>query len=216
MLKNHTASGESLANISVPAGTMPAIPGSTRETIEKLVLIERQAADALEKAQIAMQAQGGEVLTRPAIDARRERAWHLRAYKAAGREQRKVDEQLKRTRRAAIKEFAASRGWKHEGGFSVAELHNHSLYLTWCETCGSLCRFAVERSQNGHNTGHHEAFCRRHRYNGRTEAVLQHTRHPFERCEGFAMIAGLKVTRLPWSWYGPEFTAALFERRVSK
>jgi len=194
MLNKCTPSAAAVANTSVPAGTPAA-----RETIEKLISIERQAHRVLVEASSAGPRVAG---------------WH-KGLKAAQRDHKKAREQLERAQREAIKAFAVSRGWKYEGGFSASELHTYELHLTWCETCGNLCQFsyAPRCFQQGHTSGRHDAFCYPHRDDPwRTEAVVHHTKHPFERCEGFAALFGFKVTRLTWSWYGPELTAVLFER----
>jgi hypothetical protein len=121
---------------------------------------------------------------------------------------------LPAARRDAIKDFALKHDWKYEGDLGVAELHTESLSRTWCETCGGLCRANLKWPgylTDGHRSGYHTAFRARRDYCGRTEAVVQHTRHPFEGCEVFAAAFNLKVVRLDWSWYGLP-VAALFVR----
>jgi hypothetical protein len=136
------------------------------------------------------------------------------AARRAGFRRLRIDQQLARARRDAIKEFAFPRGWKYKGPLGVAELHTGSLSRTWCETCGALCRRSEREQHQGghdHDYGLNDALRRRRDYTGRTEAVILHTRHPFAACLAFAESLGLKVTQLDYSWYGKP-TAAFFER----
>ena len=122
--------------------------------------------------------------------------------------------QLARAQRDAIKEFAFPRRWTYEGPLGISELHKGLLSWTWCETCGGVCRLAMREQHSGqcnHEAGRNDALRARRGYNGRTEAVILHTTHPFINCEQIATTMGLKVTQLDYSWYGKP-TAALFER----
>lgn len=141
------------------------------------------------------------------------RAPSLKQHHQAERLCRKIKwKLLPAARRDAIKDFALKHGCKYEGDLGVSELHTESLSRTWCETCGGLCRagetgYLADR----HSSGYHTAFRERGSYTGRTAAVVQHTRHPFERCEAFGALFNLKVVKLDWSWYGQP-VAALFVR----
>jgi hypothetical protein len=182
--------------LAAPAATIPAIPGSTRETIEKLQrdLIAIRAAQKAERMTTGVGS--------------------LKAYKQRMREEKKICRQLWKERARAIREFAASRGWrvaKHPIGLSY--IHPTFDLPRWCESCGGFClKNKYDTCRDAPETwgdGFHDK-------SQRQNVALKHTRHSLKVCEVYAALAGLKVTQLEYSWYGPEFTAVLFERRVSR
>jgi hypothetical protein len=200
---------------------------STIQKNDARVTLNPQDAQALAGAMAALNRIPAAPLARPTIEA----LWTVEAAAKAeaastellgsrGESRRadfrrlRITQQVERAQRAAIKEFAFPRGWKYEGPLGVSELHNESLSRTWCETCGGLCQADPigHYLHDTHRTGLHDALRNRRDYCGRTEAVIQHTQHPFSNCQVFAARFGLKVTQLDWSWYGPEFTAVIFER----
>lgn len=176
--------------------TIPATPGSTRATVEQL----QRNLLAVEAAQKA-----GRLTTGPGS---------MKAYKQRMREEQRIRRELRKARERAIKEFALSRGWrvaKYPLGLNF--IHPKFDLPRWCESCGGFClkneyttcRDAPETWGDGF-----------HDKSQRPNVALKHTRHPFKVCEVYAALGNLKVTQLEYSWYGPQFTAALFELRVNK
>jgi hypothetical protein len=81
----------------------------------------------------------------------------------------------------------------------------------WCELCGAAC--GRRDADHGREFAHSEGFCKA----GETRqlyAVLVHSVWEFERIERFAHEFNLHARLVGWSWYGPQFTAALITRHV--
>jgi hypothetical protein len=81
----------------------------------------------------------------------------------------------------------------------------------WCEPCGGTC----ERTDDSHGGGfqYEEGF---YRAGGPRQlyAVLVHAAWHFECIDTFAQASDLRAQLVGWSWWGPEFTAALITRRA--
>jgi hypothetical protein len=138
-----------------------------------------------------------------------------RTFAKLERAARRAARQLHHEQAKVLRTFAKSRDMRQlivcgtSANWGLFSLRDDDHSKQWCEICGTGC----ERDGDGH--GH--SFDHK---NGlailgkrQLQALLAHTRHPFEKVAAFAMDVRLDVEHIGWSWHGPEYTAVLFTRQ---
>lgn len=94
--------------------------------------------------------------------------------------------------------------------WSVASLEQRAI---WCELCGSACG----RLDADHGLGfqHCEGFSKAGEAR-QLHTVLIHTRWHFDYVDTFAREFNMSARFVGWSWYGPEYIAALVSKRIKQ
>jgi hypothetical protein len=140
-----------------------------------------------------------------------------RTFAKLERDARRAARQLHHEQDKVLRAFAKSRGWRllillgSSFNWDLLSLRDDDYSKPWCELCGAGCEL--------HGDGHGHSFNYK---NGlaipgkrRLQALLVHTRHPFEKVAAFATDVRLNVECIGWSWHGPDYTAVLFTRGAS-
>jgi hypothetical protein len=173
------------------------------------VNISPDDAQALADATVALQrAEIERLLTEETVAKRAsmERG-HWKEFQRARRSRRHAQD-------TALRAFARSRGMRpiqilgSSFNWGLFSLRDDDYSKQWCEICGAGCE--LDGNGHGHSFDHKNGLAIPGKR--QLQALLAHTRHPFEKVAAFATDVRLDVECIGWSWHGPHYIAVLFTR----